>query len=290
MARRSLSDPDINRLYQIPLADFVAARNALAKHAGAEAAGIRALQKPSLPAWAVNRLFWQKRAIYEALVERAADLRATHAAALRGRPADVRGASRGHEEAVDRALKATLTLLAEAGSPATDATRQAIATTLRGLPSEEEAPGRLTRPLQPRGFDTLTGAAPPKGQVRVAAPPSNRTIDAAQTRETGAATGEARRMAAARGLADAAAREAREAEQLVRREEFDAARLSRQADRAARRVQEAEEAVQLAEAALAEARRAADMASTAREAARARVAKARTRLAAARQRTQAGRA
>src|SRR3954454_2778965 len=130
MARAPKSDPEIDRLYQLPLADFISARNALAKGAGAGAAEIRALQKPTVPAWAINQLYWRRRKVYDELIARAEDLRATHLAAARGKGADLRGASREHEQAVEAALKATLALLAEDGQPVTDATRQAIATTL----------------------------------------------------------------------------------------------------------------------------------------------------------------
>src|SRR5215207_3090079 len=152
MPRASKSDSQIDRLYQLPLGEFIAARNALAKETGA--ADVKALQKPNLPAWAVNQLYWRHRDVYDEVIGRAEDLRATHLATQRGTRADLRGASRDHEQAVDAALKATLSLLTEDGQPTTDATKQAIATTLRGLPGDEP-PGRLTRPLEPRGFDML---------------------------------------------------------------------------------------------------------------------------------------
>src|SRR3954471_18709132 len=123
MARAQKSESAIDRLYQVPLGEFVSARNALAKESGTDAAAIRALQKPSLSAWAVNLLYWRRRDIYDDLIGRAQDLRATHDATLRGKRVDLRGASRAHEQAVEAALKATLALLAEDGLPATDATR-----------------------------------------------------------------------------------------------------------------------------------------------------------------------
>ncbi len=276
MARRSDWDADVDHLYQMPLAEFVAERNALAKGAGPRAAEIRALQKPSLPAWAINQLYWQDRKTYDELVQRAADLRATHTAAARGRQADVRGASRAHEEATDRALKRTLALLADSGQPITDATRQAVATTLRGLPSDE-APGRLTRQLQPRGFEMLTGAPSP-GRVRIASAPkpkeTKRRDLTAQEREQQLA-----RTAAAREAAAAAAREAREAEQTARREEFEAARAAR----------EAEKALRQAEHELGEARRAAEAAVKDRDQTEARATKAHDRAATAREREEAAR-
>ena len=167
MARAPKSDSGIDRLYQLPLGEFIAARNTLAKETGD--AGIRTLQKPSLPAWAVNQLYWRHRSVYDDVTGRAEDLRATHMATARGKRADLRGASKDHEQAVDAALKATLALLAEEGQPITDATKQAVATTLRGLPGDEP-PGRLTRPLEPRGFDMLAAAAAAGGKVRTAAP------------------------------------------------------------------------------------------------------------------------
>src|SRR5918993_340237 len=129
MARGPKAIPSTDRLYQLPLSEFIAARKAMAKEAGADAAAVRALQKPNIPAWAVNQLYWRNRDVYDTLIARAEDLRATHLATLRGTPADLRGASRDHEQAVEAALKATLALLAEGGHPITDPTRQAIATT-----------------------------------------------------------------------------------------------------------------------------------------------------------------
>ena len=168
MARAPKSDSGIDRLYQLPLGEFIAARNTLAKETGD--AGIKTLQKPSLPAWAVNQLYWRHRSVYDEVTGRAEDLRATHMATERGKRADLRGASKDHEQAVDAALKATLALLAEEGQPITDATKQAVATTLRGLPGDEP-PGRLTRPLEPRGFDMLAAAAAAGGgKVKAAAP------------------------------------------------------------------------------------------------------------------------
>src|SRR5829696_6210798 len=119
MARAPKSDPEIDRLYQLPLAEFIGARNALSKAAGAGADAIRALQKPNVPAWAVNQLYWRQRKVYDALIARAEDLRATHLAAARGKGADLRGASRDHEQAVDAALRSTVSILTEDGQPVT---------------------------------------------------------------------------------------------------------------------------------------------------------------------------
>ena len=57
MATRD-SDDRIAELYQGPLDEFTAARNALAKETGDSA--IKKLEKPNLAAWAVNQLYWQR--------------------------------------------------------------------------------------------------------------------------------------------------------------------------------------------------------------------------------------
>ena len=283
MARAPKTDPDIDRLFQLPLADFVSARNALAKGAGDGAAGIRALQKPNVPAWAVNQLFWRHRTVYDQLIARAEDLRATHQAASQGKRADLRGASRDHEQAVEAALKATLSLLADDGQPVTDATRQAIATTLRGLPADEPA-GRLTRPIEARGFEMLGGFAAAAGTVKAmtaaAAPPAAAVPAKPVDRKKAAADRAAAReqMAAAREAFAAAARAARVAEQTVRREEFEAARASRDADKARQKAADAEAAVKDAQQALDEAEREAAAAEKERDQAQTRVKRARAEL------------
>lgn len=288
MARRSTA-PDIDRLYQIPLSEFVSERNALARGAGDDAAAIRALQKPTLPAWAVNQLYWKRRDVYDQLIEAAADLRATYDAARRGKSADLRGAGKAHDEAIEQAFKATLALVAESGHPLTDATRQAIQTTLRSLPSEEP-PGRLSRQLEPRGFEVL-GLAAATGRVKTAPPPAKaRPAPARTTGSADTAKAQAARLAAAREAVAEASRATRDAEQAARREEFEAARAGREADKAQRRLEAAEEALRQAQAALQEAREAAKASSKAQQEAEARSDKTARALANARDREEKARA
>lgn len=287
MARRAGGDDGaLDRLYQLPLAEFVAARNALARQAGPEGASIRQLAKPALAAWAINQLYWRERSVYQDLLGRAADLRATHAAAARGRSPDLRGAVRAHEEAVGRALKATLSLAAAAGHPVTDAARQAIVTTLRSLPAEGPH-GRLTRPIEPQGFEALAGPAV-GGRVRAssgakASHPARAGVhEPAADKGSGDTRGSAR-LAAARSAADAATHAVRGAEQAWRRDAFEAARAEREVERAGRRLQQAREALDAAQAALEEAERAAAAATHARDAARARASQSDERVATTRE-------
>jgi hypothetical protein len=142
-----------DRLYQLPLAEFTAARNALAKEAGADKAAILALEKPSVPAWAVNQLYWRERRVYDRLVKASERVRAGHAQALKGKRVDLAALELEHDAAVKRAADRVRGILAKAGDPATPATMKAVIDTLRALPGGE--PGRLTKALAPMGFGAL---------------------------------------------------------------------------------------------------------------------------------------
>jgi hypothetical protein len=263
MASRRL-DADIDNLFQLPLAEFTAARNALAKQAGAEDAEIRGLQKPPVPAWAINQLFWHDRDTYDRLIDAANEVRNAHGAVLAGRKGDLRTAGRLHEDAIQQALTSTLDLLAKSGHPVTDATRQAIVTTLRSLPSSDP-PGRLTRTLQPGGFEMLTG-------VPVRAKPPQKTRPEPSRKAASAAGEKAPRvdtkaLARAKDAVAAATRALREAEHTARRDEFEAARTVREADKADRVLATARTDLEAARRAVEDAERDATVAVKAREAA-----------------------
>jgi len=268
MAPRRL-ETEIDRLYQLPLAEFTAARNALARDAGADAADVRKLPKPSLAAWGVNQLYWKRREIYDGLIEASTALRKTHKAILGGRRADLREPSRAHEAALDAALKGTLAILEEAGHPPTDATRQAVVTTLRALPTSE-APGRLTETLQPGGFEMLQGLsiAGSHGVMRPKAQPasieSGRRGDGRTDRHKAEAVKPDPKTEA---LREEATRALREAEQAVRREEFETTRASREAEKTARQLERAREALKSAQEAVDAAEAAADAAERQRKSA-----------------------
>jgi hypothetical protein len=316
MAPRRL-DADIDRLYQLPPDEFTAARNALAKDAGADGAGVRRLAKPPIAAWAVNQIYWKRRDIYDALVAASNELRKLHKAILSGRRADIREAAKVHDEAIDEALKAALAILREEGHPVTDATRQSILTTLRALPAEDP-PGRLTRALQPGGFEMLAGLSigsprsgdkrsfrlkaeatrgeATRGEATRAEATRAEATRAGATRAGATRAGATRAEAApqtkpathpkvtaqAKAAREAAARVVREAERAASRAEFEAARLTREAAKAAKDVDEAREALEAAQQALEDAKAAAATTARAREAAERRAKEAERALDAAR--------
>ena len=149
---------------------------------------------------------------------------------------------------MEDALKATLALLEHADQPATDATRHAIATTLRALPGEE-APGRLTRTLQPAGFEMLSGftvAAGPGPRRAKPAPAGRRRREARPPRRRRLTR---KALTKAKHDAASAVRALRDAETAARREEFEKARTEREEKRAADAVVKARQAVKDAEAA-----------------------------------------
>jgi len=281
-------DAALDRLYQLPPAEFTAARNALAKEAGPRAQDIRALPKPTLAVWAVNQVHWRHPEVYRTLVESAENLRATHKAVLAGRKADLRAASRTHEEAVDAALKAALALASDGGTPPSDAVRQAIGTTLRLLPGADP-PGRLRQVLTPGGFDALAGLPAGGRVVAVPAPSAKKQPAEARGRQGAATKTKVDKAALARAQKAAAntARALAAAEQEARREEFEAARTARDAEKAERRIARAQEALAAAQGELEEAQDEAAAAIKKRDAARARAATADEKLDTAREKNDA---
>lgn len=148
------TEDDIDRLYELPVDEFTAARNALAAKAGANGAAIKKLQKPNKPAWAVNQLYWKRRPVYDRLVRASATLRDAHARRLQGADVDIRKVETAHQEAVKAASEEIRALLRGANDDPTPSLMNAVVTTLQALPASGR-PGRLERPLSPMGFEAL---------------------------------------------------------------------------------------------------------------------------------------
>src|SRR5688572_12884587 len=147
-------DDRIDKLYLLPLDEFTAARNALAKESGDTS--VKKLEKPNLAAWTVNQLYWRERKIYEDVIKAAERMRAVYKQMLAGKNADVRGAEDIHQEALREAKQAARRMLEEGGHPNPDVVMMPVAETLDALPGEEP-PGRLTKPLRRMGFNVLEG-------------------------------------------------------------------------------------------------------------------------------------
>ena len=164
-------ESDVDDLYRGPLADFVGARAALAKTlSGADAQRVRKLPKPTLVPWAVNQVYWHARPVYDRLMKSGERLRETQVAALEGRKADVRGATEAHRSAMAEAVQQAERLAAAVGShPPPDALMRTFEALSVGQ-GADGPPGRLTKPLQPAGFEALAGV---KVKSQVASPKSH---------------------------------------------------------------------------------------------------------------------
>ena len=268
-------DAEIDRLYQLPLDEFTAARNALAKEAGRDGAGIKQLVKPPVAAWAVNQLYANRRDDYDRLVDASEAMRKAHKAVIEGKRGDLRSAGREHELAVESALKSTVELLKGLGHSVTDATRHAILNTLRALPSDEP-PGRLSKALSPGGFEMLAGVTPRK------APGGARPVPVPASRSGAPDSKAAKEAAHQRSEREAAERAVRDAEHHARRAEFETARAVRDATKAEKRLEEARRALESAQEEADAAEKAAAAATRAREGAERKARDAESALAAAR--------
>lgn len=163
------------RLFQAPLADFVAERNALAaslKKGGRkdDAARLKALQKPPASAWAVNQLWWQGRPTFDALIRAGVRLRDVQQVVLGGggRRADLREALEGRQVAVNAAVDFAVETLGGAVRVSLQLRQRIAATcdalTVGGWPGQTR-PGCLTSDLASPGLGALAGLSVAEGDA-----------------------------------------------------------------------------------------------------------------------------
>jgi hypothetical protein len=228
----------IDRLYQLPIAEFTSARNELAAERKAAndkegATRVKALAKPTAVAWAVNQLYWRERERWDALARAMAELASAQREAASGSgAAELREAARRKGETLQPLLRAAERRLAGAGGQASPAVLQRVAATLEAAtsprPASARAPGagRLASELEPSGFELALGLGgldlPPAPRSRPAALPEPRV--------------ERAKPPASKSDDD----EAQAARLAFRQAEFQVARLRREAESAARALAEAE--------------------------------------------------
>jgi hypothetical protein len=153
-------DAELDRLYGLPLEEFTKARNSLSarlQKAGETdvAAEVKALAKPSVPAWAVNQLARTRKHDVRALLDAAERSRSGKAKSLREELDEQR-------DALQRLTNEARDLLETERGSAPDAMVQRIASTLRAAASDPAAAellerGRLNEDLEPAGFEALAG-------------------------------------------------------------------------------------------------------------------------------------
>jgi hypothetical protein len=285
-------ETEIDRLYGLPLDEFVKARDELTRalrraDRGADATTVKGLRKPTVGAWALNRAVRTRRDDLRELLEAGDALRVAQERLLAGGDrAELRDASERERELVSRLAGAAVTIGGEAGrsgalEPRLRATLHAAA--LDERTREELAAGRLVREREPVALGALAvsetepASGPTKRAAagRKAAEPRRATRGRGRARAEDPAAERAGKLAEVKGRlgearesAEAAAAALVEAEQDASdaRERAEAATTERKdavrAERAARK------AVQEAERAERAARKAAQAAEAARRAAR----------------------
>jgi hypothetical protein len=203
-------DAALAALYQLPLEQFVATRDQLARRlraAGdrATAREVAALRRPPVSAWAANQLAHAAPHALEEWLEAGAALRQAQQEALAGQPGaarQLRTATAHLRAAITRLSQRAETMLVRAGHAASDATLTRLAATLQAAATGDEATraalaqGRLQGDLDPAGFGLDLGSAP----AEPAAPASVVTVTPVAPVDRTKARRERARVAAQRAL------------------------------------------------------------------------------------------
>ncbi len=275
-------DEELDRLYQLPLAEFIGARNDLAKRlrAGGDRDGaeeIKKLAKPSLTAWVANQLHFQARPRLDALLAAGRKMRA---AISKGAGAH-QTAMKARREAIAELLTLADEILQGEGQTLHRVHRQRLSRTLEALASgnAEAVPGRLGQDLEPPGFDAFSGLAASLSQMprrpvlelvsEDAAPRKlAEVVDLAAARQSRANKAQERRLAeasravaAAEEKASALKRQADQARSALADAERAEAEAKTAAEEAERHVREAREEIETTASATAKARRNTDAAA-----------------------------
>jgi hypothetical protein len=245
MAPPLASVPDLDReldsLYDLPLEEFTKARNDLAgrlrkAHQSEAAAEVRGLKKPTLVAWAANRLARDEPKLTASLLEAGERLRETQQRALAGgaKQDEVADAAAAEREAIRALLTAARR---QFGDRATSALLDKLSQTLRAAAVDATARallehGRLTEELKAVGFGPLEAVKP-------AARRGDEVGRAARERVS-ALRAQARRLSAA---AREAERDVDEAEHALGALREEAEQKRADAERVAAELAEAEEAL-----------------------------------------------
>ena len=258
-------------LYGLPLDEFTSARDTLAKELKAagrqdEAAEVKALRKPSVAAWALNRAARDHPDAVEALRAAGADLREAQSEAMSGDAGRLRDTGRALNDEIDRFAGLAGDALQAAGRPVSAAQQEKLATTLRTAAIDDAAGEALARgvlvdELESTGF-SLLGAG--SGDLSAAPRPDRKpkpkagkeeleTVEAArrELRRCDAAADEAATRARRRAeRAEAAMQRAVEAQREADEARAAAEEAAGEAEAARRRASEAADALAAAESAL----------------------------------------
>ena len=164
MVANKTIENDIDALFRLPLAEFIGARKTLAarlkKEGRTEAADhVKALAKPSTSVWAVNQLYWRHRNEFDRLVAAGQRFRRAHTTRT-AKTGELNEALEARREALNHLSDLASDLLREGGHNPAMETMRRISTTLEALSAyavlpDDQAAGRLTKDLDPPGFESL---------------------------------------------------------------------------------------------------------------------------------------
>jgi hypothetical protein len=174
VVKKGETSQDVDRLFDLPLDEFTAAKNELAKRLKNEgdaegAEQVRALAKPSVAAWAVNQLARHEAELVRSLLNVAARLRNAQERSLQGERAadELRAAQSEERTVINKLTKASERQLRESGRAASATTLERVSSILRAAavsdPSALRA-GRLSGDVEVTGFDAFAGMELPKGR------------------------------------------------------------------------------------------------------------------------------
>ena len=229
------SDADVDELYRVPLSEFTAARNDLAKRLKAEghveeADEVKALRKPTVPVWLVNQLTHERELDVQRLRKAGEALAKGQAAATTGRSSAAFTEARQEEQhALSRLSDAASEIASRErlGAGAADralATLRAASLTAEGRDLLKR--GRLTEELEPPGFEALAGLVGAATPNKKAAPAKD---ERAKRRQE---------LMEARDRLEELRAEEREADAALRAAEREAERAEKEAEAARRRAKE----------------------------------------------------
>jgi hypothetical protein len=171
-------DQEVDRLFELPLEEFIAARNELArllKNEGEATAAeeVKKLSKPNVAAWTINQLSRQKKDAVKVLLDAAARLRQVQESALQsgGSGDALRRAQAEERRAIRELTQQAQQILEGAGHPASSTILNRVSLTLRAAAVSEAGrtalkAGRLTGEVKSSGFDALAGLPIPDQPAR----------------------------------------------------------------------------------------------------------------------------
>ena len=135
---------EVDRLYELPLEEFTAARNELAKRLGDTS--VKQLKKPTVPAWTVNQLARTREVDVRRLLRAGEQLEQAQKQAVEGGDQKAFERARGAErDALRRLRSQAADLLRAGGHPANDSTLERVTSTLRAGSATEEGRARCAR-------------------------------------------------------------------------------------------------------------------------------------------------